>query len=739
MSLRQRLLLAFLFVVIIPITLLGMIIIELIMTRSDESIANTVEHELTMAQAQYQQQGETIKQGIMQAAGVLYINKIIASDNQAALQQTLQAWGQVHPQVDAWLITDDQGYIITQFDPTNSYDPAITPFGSLLDKVLTTSRPWISTELLDDPRLERQHMVRLILVPFGPEDDPEGAIMAIDRLDNNVHPVPPQDGLPYGNETKDTSLLSPLILITQQDNIISTSPTDLTGEQILTPEIQDVIQLTVSTNWGYRGRNDIATTPYQLAGDPIFDSNKQIIGGFFIGLPYRKYFGLQAQTGWIVTGMLIFSGVISFIIASLIASAITQPIQNLIEKSGQLAGGDLSIRASVSGNDEIAQLGHAFNKMAAQLETSYEEVTQERGRALAIIEASADGIWVTNKRADGTRGITIANSALEYMTGRNRVELVGQQCSGLLGICAPNKQPICSTICPLDHPDKKTGMVHGVLAASSGDTIPVEISYGRLTNRHGELTGLVHIMRDLTLRREVEKLKADFISMVSHELRTPLSHIKGFADTLLQPDVDWDVETQHDFLSSIDREVDRLTKLVENLLQMSRIEAGGLKTLERRLYHVDEFVELTLPELRRRVNGHNLIINTSPASAATPVLIDIRGLELVLLNLVENAAKYSPSRTEITLRIERDDKQVVFHVKDEGAGISPDDQPHIFDRFYRAKAIQHGTSGTGLGLAICKRMVEAHSGRIWVTSNIGKGACFSFSLPVEIVREEAYV
>lgn len=738
MTLQQKLFLAFLFIVIIPITLLGMIVIELIITRSDENIANIVMHELAMAQARYQGQGEMVERGISQAVSAPHTQRAILQADQKLLQHLLQDWQRIHARTDLWFIADRQGRILAQFS-ANSLDHFITaPFEPLLSDVLSTAQSLITTELLAVPDTDEQHLVQLILVPVESANNLMGVVLAVDRLDNNVWYLPPQAGLSYGGTPQDDTSLEPLIFITQQHDIISTSPTDLSREQILTPEIREVIQVTLNNNWGLKGRGKISTQTYELASAPIFDSNHQIVGGFFVGLPYRKYFGLQAQTGWIVMTMLILSGVISLITASLIASAITQPIQNLIEKSGLLARGDLSVRASVSGKDEIAQLGQAFNKMAANLETSYEAIEQERHRALAIIEASADGIWVVNKQADGERCVTIVNSALERMTGRRRNELVGRPCSGLMGVCTPEGKSICATTCPFTQPHQKIGIVHGLLSGDGGGETPVEISYGRLTNRRGELTGLVHIMRDLTLRWEVEQLKADFISMVSHELRTPLSHIKGFASTLLQTDVTWDAETQRDFLGSIDREVDRLTRLVENLLQMSRIEAGGLKNMERFPHHVDELLELILPELRQRANQHPLVVNVSPMAASNSVLVDARRIELVLANLVENAAKYSPPQTKIIFSVESNDERVIFHLQDEGPGIALQEQTHIFDRFYRVRATRRGVGGTGLGLAICKQLVEAHGGEIWVTSQSGQGACFSFSLPLDRTQEVAY-
>lgn len=729
MTLQQKLFLAFLFVVIIPIALLGVVLIELIISRSDENIAAAVDHELAMMRVAYQQRGEVVKQGLLQAASEPETRRAAHQEDRAALQALLDSWQHLHPSVDAWLIVNQQGERLAQF-PASLPDYLASPLcQDLLLNAIVTAQPLVTTELLCNPTLlsnSNPRMAQIIFAPVIQERQPLASLIAIDLLHNNSWPIPPHVGLWY-DLGKEAPHHFRLVFITQAKEIIATSFAEPLDHSAVSPDIQEAIQITLNTHWSYRGRGQVLGETYQLAGEPMVDSQRQTIGAMFVGLPYQRYFGLQAQTGWIVTVMLIFSGVISLITASLMASAITQPIQNLIEKSNLLAGGDLSVRASVSGHDEIAQLGYAFNAMATRLEASYAEIQQARRRALAVIEASADGIWVVERQPDGTRCISIVNSALEQMIGRNRTDLLGKQCTGLIGVCTAEGKSICATSCPFTHPAHKMGIVHGRLPSAGGDKMPVEISYGRLTNQQGDLTGLVHIVRDLTLRREVEQLKDDFISMVSHELRTPLGHIKGFTTTLLQPDVTWEAETQHDFLGSIDRQVDRLAKLVENLLHMSRIEAGGLKKMERHLYQVEELLEAVTPELYKRANQHHLVINT--LSNLNAVLADERGMEMVLANLVENAAKYSPAHSQITLTVRGEEDAAIFRVQDEGPGIAVEEQSRIFDRFYRSKTTRQGVAGTGLGLVICKRIVEAHGGRIWVASQPGQGACFSFSLP----------
>ena len=259
----------------------------------------------------------------------------------------------------------------------------------------------------------------------------------------------------------------------------------------------------------------------------------------------------------------------------------------------------------------------------------------------------------------------------------------------------------------------------------------VEITYGRVVDANGNLRGVIHIIHDLTERKEVEEMKEQFLSLVSHELRTPLHHIKGFTTTLLQTDVQWDPQTQRDFLRSIEREADRLIALVEKILHLSRLEMGRLP-MDREWWQVSDIVDGALRRRRTLLQHHRVELDLAPD--LPPLYIDGLEIEVVLMNLVENAVKYSDPGTTIRIRAAREGDAVVLSVEDEGIGIPPEDLDRIFERFYRVRRDRGHVTGIGLGLAICKHIVEAHGGRIWVESEQGRGTCFYVSLP--LVQEE---
>ncbi len=232
-----------------------------------------------------------------------------------------------------------------------------------------------------------------------------------------------------------------------------------------------------------------------------------------------------------------------------------------------------------------------------------------------------------------------------------------------------------------------------------------------------------------------DEMKLKFLGMISHELRTPLTSIKGFTTTLLASDVKWDEASQRDFLNTIDEEADKLTELIDQLLDLSRIEAGSLR-VNLRQTTLDSILSEADSQLRRLAARHdfNLVLPGCPLL----VQADCQRMVQVLSNLVANAAKYSPPGTPITVALRCSGNEALVNVTDQGSGIAPEDLPHVFEAFQRGNdATTRRTQGTGLGLAICKGIIEAHSGRIWVQEAGAHGTTISFSLPTLPVTDVA--
>jgi len=230
--------------------------------------------------------------------------------------------------------------------------------------------------------------------------------------------------------------------------------------------------------------------------------------------------------------------------------------------------------------------------------------------------------------------------------------------------------------------------------------------------------------------RQSDELKSALLASVSHDLRTPLTSIRAAIDSLLQEETEWDRTALREFHQIIREEVSRLTRLVQNLLEMARIEAGELKPLKR-WQSVAEILENVLERCESSIQNHRVRIDLAEH---TPVVkLDSRLVAEALANLVENAAKYSPPDSAIIIHAWGERDELLISVRDHGPGINADEVGRIFEKFYRGGRAAR-REGTGMGLAITRGIIEAHGGRIWVESALGQGSTFTIAIPVESKR-----
>jgi two-component system, OmpR family, sensor histidine kinase KdpD len=227
--------------------------------------------------------------------------------------------------------------------------------------------------------------------------------------------------------------------------------------------------------------------------------------------------------------------------------------------------------------------------------------------------------------------------------------------------------------------------------------------------------------------QRTDALRAALLSSVSHDLRTPLTSIKAAASSLLQDDVQWDDEARRSFTLAIEHEAERLNRLVENLLDISRIEGGALHP-EKEWYPIDELFHDVLSRMQQLLQGHPIM--TDLPADLPPVELDYLMIDQVLTNLLENAARYTPVDSPLELAVSTSAHEMLVTLADRGPGIPPGDLERIFDKFYRVLGHTRTTGGTGVGLAVCRGLIEAHGGRIWATNRSGGGALFRFTLPL---------
>jgi len=355
----------------------------------------------------------------------------------------------------------------------------------------------------------------------------------------------------------------------------------------------------------------------------------------------------------------------------------------------------------------------------------FTEIAQQHHHLDAILESAADGIFIL----DPSYRFIRFNRACSSLMGYKADSIIGKQHKEIIRWL--NREPGAS----LEDAEadgwpisaQATLYVEGDLITKSGGAVSVGITYAPALEEAGELLSIVATVRDITKFREAEELKSTFISIISHELRTPVALIKGYVGTLRREDARWDTEVVEDSLAVIEEEADHLARLIDDLLDASRLQAGALK-LSRSQLALDHLAHQMADRFKTQTDHHDFKIDFPPAFPL--VLADETRLMQVMGNLLSNAVKYSPDGGEITISGTTKRNEIVVCVQDEGPGIAVEDVPRIFNLFYRSNETSRKIKGAGLGLYLAKAVIEAHEGRIWVDDHVKDGACICFSLPI---------
>jgi PAS domain S-box-containing protein len=354
----------------------------------------------------------------------------------------------------------------------------------------------------------------------------------------------------------------------------------------------------------------------------------------------------------------------------------------------------------------------------------YTQITREKQRMDAVLDSAADGILILS----AAHIISRCNPAFAQMLGMPIVQILGRKHEEIVilqkkkdGLSLEQAEAGGWPLTP-----NATLYVEGDLSRAQSPPLPVGITYAPLLSPEGNLLNIVATIHDITHFRQAEEIKSTFISVISHELKTPVALIKGYVGTLRRQDVNWDRSIIEDSLAVIEEEADRLTGLIENLLDASRMEAGALK-LNQSEVALDDLARRITQRFQSQTSKHTFHVDFPDNFPV--VLADEDRISQVFSNLISNAIKYSPDGGEINVISQVRQEQVIVCVSDQGPGISPGDVPYIFERFYRSEDATKTTKGAGLGLYLSRSVIEAHGGRIWIDTRPGGGARICFSLP----------
>jgi len=398
------------------------------------------------------------------------------------------------------------------------------------------------------------------------------------------------------------------------------------------------------------------------------------------------------------------------------------PLKSMLPATRKIAAGDLEQRVEIESDDELGVLAKHLNDMVDRLRNNIKEISGERNKIKAILASLTDAVLAV----DQVGRIMFVNPAAEEMLGKREEEMAGKF---LLEVIRNHEMDSLAKEI-LD----KGGIREAELRLFPTSSRVFKVHGAPITAEQGRIVGAVLSIRDITELRRLEQMRSEFVANVSHELRTPLTSIRGFVETLLEGALG-DEKIARRFLTIINSEAQRLQRLIEDLLTLSRLEhqkpekvvkgASLPHTLNRVLEVVGPLAKDKGVELKAELPS-DLPLLKFPENF----------LEQVLLNLLDNGIKYTPGGGSVTVSARREGSKVRVEVRDTGIGIPEESLPRIFERFYRVdKARSRELGGTGLGLSIVKHMVESHGGTVGVHSRVGEGSLFYFILPVAEGKE----
>jgi two-component system phosphate regulon sensor histidine kinase PhoR len=406
---------------------------------------------------------------------------------------------------------------------------------------------------------------------------------------------------------------------------------------------------------------------------------------------------------------------IALVGSSIAAEMLSRALRHMTEAARRMSSGDLAVRIRVAGSDEVAELGRALDAMAGSLATSLTSLRAERDLLGVILESMQEGVLVLDRDSR----VLLVNPALRATLG------IASDAEGRAALELVRNADLQAI---LEKAQAGTGSVTAEIETGAPKTRRLLVHAAALPALDGKPRGLLAVFVDVSEIRRLETLRKDFVANVSHELRTPITAVRSAVETL-RLTLASDPTASDRFVDIIDRNAQRLGSLVEDLLDLSRIESKEFKP-EAKPVSLRAVSEQVVSMLRTRVEEKKMeVANEIPADLPA-ALADRRAVEQVLTNLLDNAIKYCGTGTKVSVRAARAGGSLRVEIADTGPGIEPRHLPRLFERFYRVDSGRsRDMGGTGLGLSIVKHLVEAMHGTIGVESTPGRGATFWFTLP----------
>ena len=403
----------------------------------------------------------------------------------------------------------------------------------------------------------------------------------------------------------------------------------------------------------------------------------------------------------------------------------------------------MDYKVKIKSKDEIGQLAIAFNRMTESLKKQNKniikktkELEEAKSKDEAVLASIGDAVIACDKKGK----VMIFNNMAEEISGFSIKEVInGHYSKYLKFVIEETGKPSPDFIAKAIKSGKKTKTAdHTLIIRKNGQKIPVEDSASPIQNKKGNIIGCVIVFRDVTQRRKIDKMKTEFVSLASHQLKTPLTVISWLVEMLNKGKVGKIAGKQKEYLTDVYHSTQRMIKLVNDLLNVSRLETGILR-IQPELTQFEKIIQNVIKSRKALINKKQCkVIFKKPKKKLAPILLDKSLIKQAVNNLLTNAIRYSgPGKCQVTIKLEKRAKDYLLTIADKGIGIPKDEEQYVFEKFFRADNAQKlEAEGTGLGLYISKMIIESSGGKIWFQSKENKGTTFSISIPLSGMKEK---
>lgn len=453
-----------------------------------------------------------------------------------------------------------------------------------------------------------------------------------------------------------------------------------------------------------------------VKASPVKANDNSVVGVVYIEASLEGVYNQLSNINNIFLKGSVLAIIVSAFIGILVARTITKPIQEMRRQAQIMATGDFTQKVNVYGGDEIGQLAETFNDLNDRLKHSYQTIEEEERKLSSVLANMSDGVIA----ADKTGAVTLMNEAAGKLLGCRPEKAIGEF---LLDVLQLEEKIV-------DIDELQEGGSTIIDFSEDDDASLIRANFSTVSDDEDDITGFITVISDVTEQEKDERERREFVSNVSHELRTPLTTMRSYLEALL--DGAWeDKKIAPNFLTVTQTETDRMIRMVNDLLQLSRMDNKEHALKKVRVDFIT-FMNQVIDRFEMNLESQeHMTLERQLPEGPFFVWIDRDKMTQVLDNIISNAIKYSPGGGVIEFKAAKLRQQLLVSIRDEGLGIDYDKTDKIFERFYRTdKARTRKLGGTGLGLAISKEIVEAHYGRIWAESELGKGTTILFTLPL---------